>query len=117
MSNQPKAKHARRKLSAFATATELAGIMARIDIEDVLHICPTWTPEQAKSSAYISRVSRSFSTMSTIGSRWDVGRADMFSSPTSHSSSGPKGEECSETWYFCQVSHREMSKSDRHRRT
>ncbi len=37
----------RRRLSAFAMASEATGVMARIDIEDVMHICPTWTPDQA----------------------------------------------------------------------
>ena len=37
----------RRKLSAFKMAADFGGVMARIDVEDVLHICPTWTPQQA----------------------------------------------------------------------
>ena len=47
MSNPRKARPVRRKLSPFAMASEPAGVMARIDIEDVLHLCPTWTPQQA----------------------------------------------------------------------
>ena len=47
MNEQKRTKPTRRKLSAFAMATDFAGVMARIDIEDVLHLCPTWTPQQA----------------------------------------------------------------------
>jgi hypothetical protein len=47
MDEQKKTKPTWRKLSAFAMASDFAGVMARIDVEDVLRICPTWTPDQA----------------------------------------------------------------------
>jgi hypothetical protein len=46
--NDPKPQPTgRRKLSAFALATESVSVNAQIDVEDVLHLCPAWTPQQA----------------------------------------------------------------------
>ena len=45
-SNVPKPKHG-RQLSAFYLARESTSVNAQIDVDDVLHICPTWTRQQA----------------------------------------------------------------------